>query len=122
MANNDYLLRQLMGIETAYKDGPRKFQYQTIVDNVDLLDDEMLKEINAMIISFDKQTFKKTKRKYRTHLKTDSYVIQSNVHFPTDFNLLYDSSRKCLDIIQYFLDLYSCITGWRKLKAWRWWR
>lgn len=59
MANNDYLLRQLMGIETAYKDGPRKFQYQTIVDNVDLLDDQMLKEINAMIISFDKQTFKK---------------------------------------------------------------
>ena len=52
-------------------------------------------------------------------MKTDSYVIQSNVHFPTDYNLLYDSSRKCLDIIQYFLDLYSCITGWRKLKAWR---
>ena len=59
MANHDYLLRQLMGIETIFKDGPRKFQYQTIVDNVDLLDDQMLKEINAMIISFDNQIFKK---------------------------------------------------------------
>ncbi len=59
MANFDYLLRQLMGIETIFKDGPRKFQYQTIVDNVDLLDDEMLKEINDMIISFDEQIFKK---------------------------------------------------------------
>ena len=24
-----------------------------------------------------------------------------------------------MDIIQYFLNSYSCITGWRKLKAWR---
>ena len=59
MANNDFLLRQLMGIETIFKDGPRKFQYQTIVDNVDLLDNEMLKEINDMIISFNEQIFKK---------------------------------------------------------------
>jgi len=32
---------------------------------------------------------------------------------------LYNSSRKCLDIIQYFIDSYSCIMRWRKLKAWR---
>ena len=45
-------------------------------------------------------------------------MIESNVHFPTDYNLLFDSSRKCLDIIQYFLNLYSCVTGWRKIKVW----
>ncbi len=59
MANYDYLLRQLMGIETIYKDGPRHFKYQTIVDNVGLIDDEMLKEINDVIISFDDTVFKK---------------------------------------------------------------
>ena len=46
-------------------------------------------------------------------------MIQSNVHFPTDYNLLFDSSRKCLDIIQYFLNFYSCVSGWRKIKVWR---
>lgn len=59
MANFDYLLRQLMGIETIYKDGPRHFKYQTIVDNVDLIDDQMLKEINDLIISFNDTVFKK---------------------------------------------------------------
>ncbi len=59
MANYDYLLRQLMGIETIYKDGPLHFEYQTIVDNVDLIDDQMLKDINDMIISFNDKVFKK---------------------------------------------------------------
>ena len=59
MANYDYLLRQLMGIETIYKDGPRHFKYQTIVDNISLIDDEMLREINDVIISFDNKVFKK---------------------------------------------------------------
>jgi hypothetical protein len=26
--------------------------------------------------------------------KTDSYVLETNVHFPTDLNLLHDSLRK----------------------------
>ena len=59
MANYDYLLRQLMGIETIFKDGKRKFKYQTMVDNVGLLDDGTLKEINDVIISFDDKIFKK---------------------------------------------------------------
>ncbi|MEJ7677039.1 MAG: hypothetical protein WKG06_04015 [Segetibacter sp.] len=28
-------------------------------------------------------------------LKTDSYAVETNVHFPTDLNLLWDSVRKC---------------------------
>ena len=59
MANYDYLLRQLMGIETVFCDGARKFKYQTMVDNVGLLDDDILKEINDVIISFDDTVFKK---------------------------------------------------------------
>jgi hypothetical protein len=28
------------------------------------------------------------------HLKSDSFVVESNVHFPTDYNLLWGSARK----------------------------
>jgi len=45
----DYLLRQLMGIETIYKDGPIHFKYQPLVDNIDLINDQMLKEINDKV-------------------------------------------------------------------------
>jgi hypothetical protein len=52
------------------------------------------------------------------HLKSDSFVVESNVHFPTDYNLLWDCCRKCLDIVDYFLLKYPQIEGWRKINNW----
>jgi hypothetical protein len=50
----------------------------------------------------------------------DSFVVESNVHFPTDYNLLWECSRKCLDMIDLFTNKYpSELTGWRKKKDWR---
>jgi len=37
-------------------------------------------------------------------LKTDSYVVESNVHFPTDHNLLWDCARKYMDGVLKFAD------------------
>lgn len=51
-------------------------------------------------------------------LKTDSFVVESNVHFPTDYNLLWDCARKCLDMVEYFVAKYS-LSNWRKIKYWR---
>ena len=51
-------------------------------------------------------------------LKTDSFVVESNVHFPTDYNLLWDSGRKCMDIIEKFIKKYNHIKGWRKMGFW----
>ena len=48
-------------------------------------------------------------------LKTDSYALETNVHFPTDLNLLWDSLRKCLDMIEQLKALTS-LQGWRKIK------
>lgn len=48
-------------------------------------------------------------------LKTDSYALETNVHFPTDLNLLYDSLRKGLDMIKKLKEI-SDIKGYRKIK------
>ena len=48
-------------------------------------------------------------------MKTDSYVVESNFHFPTDYNLLWDCSRKAIDTIEKFKVKYPSIEGWRKL-------
>jgi hypothetical protein len=118
-SNNDRLLRCLLGIEFEYGFGRRiEFQYQQIYDNVSRLNDDMLKRINDVIVEFGhKEVFKK-KEKTALRLKTDSFVVESNVHFPTDYNLLWDCLRKTCDIIGYFDSTYSP-GGWRKLSDWR---
>jgi hypothetical protein len=120
MANSDRMLRQLLGVETTgFVDHREEFSYQNILDNMELLSDELLKELNQIIISFGhKEVFKK-KAEEVSILKTDSYVIESNVHFPTDYNLLWDCCRKSIDFISKFTLKYPEIEGWRKLRNWR---
>lgn len=117
MANYDTLLRQLMGVENQSGFEKITFHYQTILDNVSLLDDETVGKLNEVIVNFGHHVFKK-KEGAALHLKTDSFVVESNVHFPTDYNLLWDCARKSLDIIGYFMGQYN-LQGWRKLKDWR---
>jgi transposase, IS5 family len=119
MSLNDRVLRTLLGIEnTGFTMARVEFEYQNILDNVGLLSDEILKEINAVIVSFGHQVFKK-KVSEPLSLKTDSYVVKSNVHFPTDYNLLWDCTRKSLDMIGKFIKKYPQIEAWRKHKNWR---
>ena len=51
-------------------------------------------------------------------VKTDSFVVETNVHFPTDYNLLWDSSRKALDVIEWFKKDQPQLKGWRKSQDW----
>ncbi len=117
MANNDKMFREIMGIET--EDGFERieFEYQNILDNVTLLDDETVRKLNDVVVEMGHDVFKK-KDTEALRLKTDSFVVESNVHFPTDYNLLWDSGRKCMDILGKFLKKYKHVTGWRKIGFW----
>jgi len=117
IANYDGLIRQLMGVESAAGFEKQEFSYQNIIDNVSLLDDETVKQLNDIIVEFGHQVFKK-KEGVALHLKTDSFVVESNVHFPTDYNLLWDSARKCIDMVTKFQRKHE-LPGWRKINDWR---
>jgi hypothetical protein len=118
-ANYNKLVRQVMGVERALGFAEITFAYQTIVDNVSLLDNETLKQINAVIVSFGQGEIFQKKEAEALRLKTDSFVVESNVHFPTDYNLLWDSGRKCIDMIGKIEAKYGGLAGWRKLSYWR---
>jgi IS5 family transposase len=118
LANYDHLIRQIMGVEKQPFFERTTFEYQNIYDNVTLLDDETVKQLNEVIIAFGHDIFKK-KEGAALRLKTDSYVVESNVHFPTDYNLLWDCARKCMDGVSKFVDKYCEIKEWRKLGDWR---
>lgn len=117
MANSDKMFREIMGIETKYDFERIEFEYQNILDNVTLLDDETVRKLNDVVVEMGHGVFKK-KDTEALRLKTDSFVVESNVHFPTDYNLLWDSGRKCMDILGEFIKRYRHLTGWRKMGFW----
>jgi hypothetical protein len=82
------------------------------------LDEEVLVQINALIAQAGRGVFKKKESPEPIRAKTDSYVLETNVHFPTDVNLLWDAQRKCLDLIVRLMSRHG-LPGWRKAKAWR---
>ena len=116
-ANHHQMIRQLMGVESGFGYEKYKFKYQNIIDNVSLLDDETVRELNQVIVEFGHGVFKK-KEADPLRCKTDSFVVESNVHFPTDYNLLWDSARKCLDMVDKFLKKYPEVVSWRKKGDW----
>lgn len=112
-ANYDTLLRGLLGVlPTDYTHG-KEYEYQNIYDNVRLLDDELLKQVNDVIVTVGHEVFKK-KESAALRLKTDSFVVETDTHFPTDYSLLWDSARKCIDIVEKLQ-----MPGWRKAGEWR---
>ncbi|MCY7292396.1 MAG: ISNCY family transposase, partial [Ferruginibacter sp.] len=91
-----------------------EFNYQTILDNVSLVDEALLQQINLLVVDAGHKLVKK-KEDEAFKLKTDSYVLETNVHFPTDLNLLWDSLRKCLDMAEQLQEI-TALKGWRKIK------
>ena len=57
MSNNDKMLRQLMGVETESGFEDYEFEYQNILDNIGLLDDQTVRELNEVIVSFGHEVF-----------------------------------------------------------------
>lgn len=119
LADNHRGMRQLMGIERDFGYERVRYEYQNIYDNVTMLNDELITEINAVILKFGHSEVFKKKESTALRLKTDSFVVEGNVHFPTDYNLLWDSARKCLDTVGKFLKKYDEQEGWRKIGNWR---
>jgi len=46
-------------------------------------------------------------------------VVETNVHFPTDINLLWDSGRKCLDTLGHIKKELGGLSSWRQSEDWR---
>ena len=119
-ANNHLTLRRLLGVASDKGEFSQfEFGYQNIYDNISQLSREMLQEINEIIVEFGHKKVFKKKESEALRLKTDSFVVESNVHFPTDYNLLWDCIRKCTDVISTFTVKYNNSFGWRKLSNWR---
>jgi transposase, IS5 family len=123
IANYDTLVRQMLGVPaTPWGEDAKVFARQTLRDNVALLDEELLKAINTRVAGAGREVFAKKGGAplAALEIKIDTYVLETDVHFPTDLNLLWDAGRKCVDLIEKYRGQFGySLPGWRKAKDWR---
>ena len=114
LANHHKLIRAILGVDDILDNV--WFKYNTIRNNVAHIKDATLKEINKVLAKHARKLFNGGKEN-KMHLKTDSYSLENNVHFPTDLNLTWDSIRKCIELVSRDKTLYE-LGGWRKYSYW----
>ena len=92
LVNEHNTLRQFLGHADIWD--KRKYEYQTVVDNVCLVRPELLAEVGQLIVESGHAVARK-KPGEPLRGRCDSFVVETDVHYPTDVNLLWDAIR-CL--------------------------
>jgi transposase, IS5 family len=114
MANNDLMIRELLGhSRDDWKDN-YYYQLQTIKDNVILLTPELTDKISEVVVKGG-HNFLGGKKKEELHTNVDSFVVKTDVHFPSDISILCDSMRKSISLIAK-ISKENNIKGWRQSK------
>ena len=110
IANNHRILRQMLG--HGIMDQNYNYALQTLKDNVSLLTPEVLDKINQIVV---KHGHKFVGKKEGDDLRgsCDSFVVETDVHYPTDINLLFDAIRKTIILIMRLCGQLN-IGGWRQ--------
>lgn len=108
--NNHKTLRQMLGHADIF-DTPY-YHLQTIKDNVCLLTPELLDKINQVVVNAGHDVVKKKENEVLRG-RCDSFVVETNVHYPTDINLLYDAMRKVITLTARLCEANE-LTGWRQ--------
>ena len=92
LVNQHLTLRKFLGHATGWDE--TSYEYQTVVDNVCLLRPELLAAIGQLVVESGHRVAKK-KPGEPLRGRCDSFVVETDVHYPTDVSLLWDAMR-CL--------------------------
>ena len=132
LANQHGTIRQMLG-HGNWEDNT-EYSLQAIKDNLKLFTPEILDKINQEVVKAGHALVKKksqsggpTKKDGEHALsesssleklrgRVDSFVVETDVHFPTDINLFYDSVRKMTEE-SFILARTFDIEGWRQYKC-----
>ena len=110
LVNEHMTLRQFLGHADIWD--KRKYEYQTVVDNVCLVRPELLEEVGQLIVESGHAVARK-KPGERLRGRCDSFVVETDVHYPTDVNLLMDAMR-CLVRVTGRAASEHEVAGWRQ--------
>ena len=92
LVNQHRTVREFLGHGAFSQDDT--YEFQTIIDNVYLLTPELLSKIGQLVVESGHAVARK-KPGEPLRGRCDSFVVETDVHYPTDVNLLWDAMR-CL--------------------------
>ena len=123
LCNHHQKLREILGVSKSDFTEEKKYCLNTIKDNVGLLSIELIDKINIEVVKAGHRIVKKKEdpnlnqeSKLSLLVRGDSYVLESDIHFPTDLSILWDCSRKVVDCL---LALGFELSGHRQLVSLR---
>lgn len=111
IANNHNTLRKMLG--HGMLDFETRYSRQTLNDNLRWFTPEVLDKINQAVVNAGMELIDEKEVGKKSHSRCDSFVLETDVHFPTDVNLLWDATRKAMQISARVAD-YLHIDGWRQ--------
>lgn len=103
--------RALRGILGVGEWDSTRFGFKRIRDSLSLIKPSTLEAISQLIVQLGQNLHGAA----RDSVRADSFVIETNIHYPTESSLIWDGLRKLLPVSQ---ELASSL----KLKGWRQWR
>ena len=112
LANEHKTIRQMLG-HSGWADGEEdRYGLQTIKDNLRLFTPEILDRINQEVVRAGHALVKKSPDA-ALQVRADSFVVETNVHYPTDLNLLWDALRTLIGLVAGLCEELG-ILGWRQ--------
>jgi len=110
LANEHKTLRQMLGhSDWAFV---KEYNLQTLKDNLRLFTPELLDRINQEVVRAGYRALKKNPEEAVVG-RCDSFVVETNIHFPTDINLLLDATRKVIEFSAKLAEANN-LPGWRQ--------
>jgi len=110
LSNQHNTIRQMLG-HGDWAD-QTTYELQTLKDNLRLFTPEILDRISAEVVRAGHTLVKKSPEEGQ-NARCDSFVVETDVHFPTDTNLLYDAIRKVIETSADLCDTHA-LTEWRQ--------
>ena len=108
--DNHKQIRQMTGLDIIF-DQDEITSLQSIHDNVALFTKDIAEQMNKVVIDFGHR--KLFPELQELHTRCDSFVVLSNVHYPTDLNLLKDCIRKSISLCATSAESLG-LPGWRE--------
>ena len=106
LAENHRALRSIMEIGEFDE---THFSWKRIRDNVCLLQPATIEEISQLIVSLGHKLVPQAVKTMRA----DSFVVETNIHYPTDSSLIVDGIRKIIELSEP-LATSRGVSGWRQ--------
>jgi transposase, IS5 family len=110
LVNHHNTIREMLG-HGAFNE--QMYHFQTLKDNVSLFTPELLDQINQIVVEAGHGLVKKKGEGEALRGRCDSFVVETDVHYPTDINLLYDAMRKVIELTAELCDRHG-VSEWRQ--------